>query len=119
MLLESTPCNTSLPAVSASSTLPSLPGFHIPTAAESFATMLAAAASFSSLDMLKLLDSANAQSSGFALPASFPFMHPFVAPLLLGVNPLLSQPQFVSAPNFQAFEPLTAPLNPSPFSTQT
>lgn len=118
MLLESAPCTMTTPAPPANIFAASLPNFLLPTAADSFASMLSAATAFSSLDMLKFIDSASVPSAAFALPGTLPFMHPFAAPLLLGVNPLL-QPQFGSASNFQAFDAFNAALNPSSFGTHT
>ncbi len=116
MLMQATASSMPAPASSATAHAPPLPGFPVPNHAQSLSSILAAAAAFSSLDMLKLMEAASAHPPSFGLPCALPFIHPFVSPLLLGANPLLSHPQFASASNFQAFEAFNAALDPSAFS---
>ncbi len=81
-----------VPSPSAISAAPIL---QLPTAAESFASMLAATTSFSNMELFKLMQASNAHApSTSCLPAPLPFLHPFVASMLLGGNPILTQTQF-------------------------
>ncbi len=128
ILLESSPCSASAPASSAGAAAAAPPAFHLPSAAENLTSLLAAATSFTNLELLRFLDATSAHSSlfnanpncaAFTLPASLPFMHPLVAPLLLGVNPLLNPAHFGAAANLHALESYNASQNPAAFNCET
>ncbi len=72
--------------VSASST------FHYPSAAENFASMVAVATSVSNLELLKFLE-----ASGSHLSSVFPLINPFLAPMLMGMAPLIAPRQSCSS----------------------
>jgi hypothetical protein len=127
MQLESSPFNAMVPVSSAGAAIVVPPTFHLPSAAENLTSLLAAATTFSNLELLRVLDATNAQNSlfnpnpncsAFNLPGSMPFVHPFVAPLLLGVNPLLSQAHFDVSANLHALS-YHASHDPSTFNCET
>jgi hypothetical protein len=89
ILKESSPGSSAaaVTPVSASST------FHYPSAAENFASIVAAATSVSNFELLKFLE-----ASGAHLPSVFPLLNPFLAPMLMGMNPLIAPRQSCSSP---------------------
>ena len=107
----------SLPVPSAiTGAIAAAPNIQFPTAAESFASMLAATTSFSNMDIFKFMQASNAQPPS-ALAAPLPFFNPFVASMLLGVNPILTQTQFGTSamPYLPSLQSLGSFQNPLAF----
>jgi hypothetical protein len=93
------------------------PILQFPTAADSFASMLAATTPFSNMELFQLMAASNSQPPTM-LAAPLPFLNPFVASMLLGVNPILTQPQFGcgALPDLPLSQSLGAFQNPLAFS---
>lgn len=79
--------------------------------------MLAATTSFSNMELFKLMPASNSQPAA-VLAGPQPFLNPFVASMLLGVNPILAQPQFGcgALPGLPLSQSLGAFQNPLAFS---
>ncbi len=112
--LNRTPPFVPVPSARAIAAAPIL---QFPTAAESVASMLAATTSFSNMELFKLMGASNSQPPTM-LAAPLPFLNPFVASMLLGVNPILTQPQFgcSALPGLPLSQSLSAFQNPLAFS---